>query len=379
MGMFVTTLKIEAPRALQRRQSSSRVRMMALVSAHWACLAPVHAMAGQSARLVYSRTAEASRCADEKELRQAVARRLGYDPFVAVSMNTIVAELRGDGEGLRARVYVIHDGNSAGGTRELTAPTRNCTELIAAVALAMSIAVDPDALDRAEPEPVPTVASATSTEYPPEVEPHGDELAVAKDKPAQTSAPRAATTNSKNTPASHSSVRGVSPREPGQAVALSAGIAASGATGLAPAPVFGLALNAAARMHNWALSFEPEATLPSTSSTTASGASVRAWSLGGTVSAGYCLGQLYAGALFDAVVFSARGQNVDHPNVRRPVFGSTGLRMGYAMKLTEHITLMPRLDGLLALSRMTLLLNHEDAYQTPSVFGRLGVSLDYGF
>ena len=187
-----------------------------------------------------------------------MARRLGYDPFVAVSMNTIVAELRGDGEGLRARVYVIHDGNSAGGTRELTAPTRNCTELIAAVALAMNIAVDLDALDRAEPELVTAVANAIGT--------------VAKEESAQTSAPRAATTNSKNAPASHSSIRDVSPRELGQAVSFSAGIGAAGATGLAPAPVFGLALNAAARMHNWALSFEPEATLPSTSSTTASGA-----------------------------------------------------------------------------------------------------------
>lgn len=377
MGKVVTTLRIEASRAAQRRQSSSWARIFAVVSANWVWLTPNQALAGQSARLVYSRTAEASRCANEQELRQAVARRLGYDPFVAVSMNTVVAELRGDGEGLKARVYVIHDGNSAGGARELTAPTRNCTELIAAVALAMSIAVDPDALDRPEPALVSPVVNAIGAEKPPEVAPPG--VTVANETSAETPAPRAATTNSKDTPESHPDDQGISSRKPSEAVSVSVGIAASGATGLAPAPVFGWSLIAATKLHNWAVSLEPEATLPSTSATTSSGASVRAWTLGGTVSGAYYLGQLYAGALVDAVVFSARGQNVDHPRVRHPVFWSTGLRVGYAWKVGDRITLMPRLDGLFALSRMTLQLNQQDAYKTPAFLGRIGVGLDYRF
>jgi len=44
-------------------------------------------------------------------------------------------------------VYLIHDGNTAGASRELSSPSRDCTELLAAVALAISIAVDPGAVE----------------------------------------------------------------------------------------------------------------------------------------------------------------------------------------------------------------------------------------
>lgn len=74
-----------------------------------------------------------------------------------------MAELRGDGEGLKARVYVIREGDRAGGSRELSAPTHDCTELAAAMALAISIAVDPDALDRVDATPG---ASADSVSQP---------------------------------------------------------------------------------------------------------------------------------------------------------------------------------------------------------------------
>ncbi|MGH7440137.1 MAG: hypothetical protein ACRENE_30975, partial [Polyangiaceae bacterium] len=46
-----------------------------------------------SARLVYSRTTEASSCPDEAELRKAVATRLGYDPFFSWARQTVVVQI----------------------------------------------------------------------------------------------------------------------------------------------------------------------------------------------------------------------------------------------------------------------------------------------
>jgi hypothetical protein len=60
---------------------------------------------------VYARTSDAESCDEEAAFRQAVTRRLGYAPFVAVSDNTVVTELRGDRLGLSARVFVIERGS----------------------------------------------------------------------------------------------------------------------------------------------------------------------------------------------------------------------------------------------------------------------------
>ena len=174
--------------SLKPRQQSI-VRAFALILALTTWLVPTRARAGESARLVYSRTTDASTCSDEQGLRQAVARRLGYDPFVAGSMNTVVAELRSDGDGLRARVYVIREGNSAGGLRELSSPSRDCTELLGAVALAISIAVDPDALDRVEREPATSAGSASVLEIQRGVSIRDNETLAENSKAPQPRAP----------------------------------------------------------------------------------------------------------------------------------------------------------------------------------------------
>jgi hypothetical protein len=101
------------------------------------------ALAGESARLAYVRGDGAEQCADEKGLRLAIAVRLGYDPFVAYAPKTVHADLARDGARLRARVYLAGADGRAEGTRVLFAPLDDCDKLLAAVALAVSIAIDP--------------------------------------------------------------------------------------------------------------------------------------------------------------------------------------------------------------------------------------------
>ena len=389
IGLFVTALRMETSREAICRQLPSFSSVFALVLAGAAWLMPGRAVAGQSARLVYSRTADASSCPDERGLRQAVARRLGYDPFVAASMNTVVAELRGDGEGLKARVYVIREGNQAGGSRELASPSRDCTELLAAIALAISIAVDPDALDRTEQTPAPAAGSANGVEKQPDAPAPVDAQVSRQTKPEQPPAPSAVTTNTKSPGRLPSSTPSASPSESKHMVSFSMGVAASGASGPAPWPSVGMALFASVRIRNWAFSLEPEATLPSTSTTTHSGSKARIWTIGGGASGGYFFGPLYVGVLFDAVVLNAQGlnaqgHNVDSPKKAHPLLASAGLRLGYALNLTEHLAVVARADGLIALSQLDMKLNLNSAnpdalYTTPRGFARLGLGLDYGF
>jgi hypothetical protein len=141
------------------------------------------AYAAESSRLAYLRGVGAGHCPDEKELRSAVAMRLGYDPFVAWAKTTVHAQLGRDGANLRARVYLADEDGRIRGSRELTAPVDECQNLVAAVALAISIAIDPlsatapsPARDRAghtEEAPAPAEPEVVAATPTPSVENQG--------------------------------------------------------------------------------------------------------------------------------------------------------------------------------------------------------------
>jgi len=340
---------------------------------------PSIAFAGQSARLVYSRTAEAATCSDESGLRKAVARRLGYDPFVAASMNTVVAELRGDGEGLKARVYVIRDGNLAGGARELASANRNCTELIAAVALAMSIAIDPDSLDRVEQsaasapdrDAAPENANAPPTEST--TEPTPNNIKPTSDVPRADVASKNDQRASLNQPVAN--LPQTSPR-----LAGSLGLSGFVASGFAPAPSFGVGLAGGLLVNrHWALSLEPQVTGPS-SHPSSLGPSIRVstWSYGASLALGYQSEGWYGGALFDAGQIVSKGIGVTG-NTDSSRYTAAGLRFAYRWSLNRHWALVPRADALFAFNTLNIRINGHPEYDTRRLVGRFGLALEYQF
>jgi hypothetical protein len=121
---------------------------------------PGDAVAGVSSRIIYSRVEGELSCPDESVLRAGVAQRLGYDPFVAYAKTTVVAELFRDGSKLRARAYIVDDNGERRGSRELASETDDCGQLVSALALAISIALDPMTMNLPSPPagdaPVPT-------------------------------------------------------------------------------------------------------------------------------------------------------------------------------------------------------------------------------
>src|SRR6185503_7935336 len=85
----------------------------------------------------------AEACPAEPTVRQAVAARLGYDPFFAAADKTIVARIIRNREELRATVELVDDRGMVRGVREFKAPADQCDELVETMALAISIAIDP--------------------------------------------------------------------------------------------------------------------------------------------------------------------------------------------------------------------------------------------
>jgi len=88
-----------------------------------------------------------------------VIARLGYDPFSATASRVVLTTVEQNGDELRARVDLANAEGSVQGVRELNAPAVDCTSLMRAVALSISIAIDPasalvkhEAVSNSEPE-----------------------------------------------------------------------------------------------------------------------------------------------------------------------------------------------------------------------------------
>jgi hypothetical protein len=109
-------------------------------------------------RLRYERGPGAERCPDEEALRRAVAARLGEDPFDSKLSRTFRLAIASDGARLLGSVELVVDG-VAEGRRELTADPEACAELVDAMALAVSLTINPDLVvteaQPKQPEPRP--------------------------------------------------------------------------------------------------------------------------------------------------------------------------------------------------------------------------------
>jgi hypothetical protein len=108
------------------------------------------ALALPSARLVYLRGRGTDSCPSEAEVRQAVQQRLGYDSFASNAASTMFVEVTAVTGGYTAQLKLIDGENVVRGDRALHLRGR-CAELMEAMALTISIAIDPMSVTRSGP------------------------------------------------------------------------------------------------------------------------------------------------------------------------------------------------------------------------------------
>jgi len=331
--------------------------------------------AAQAARLVYGKSSEAAACAEETALRQAVARRLGYDPFVTYATRTMVVELRGDPNGLKARLYVVEADNAAGGARELTSAAADCRDLIAAVALAISIAIDPDAADRANVD-ASDARAADATQDPKDAEAShrvgGPDPAPASGGPLPTSA--------SPTPFdSHAASSGRERSKQALAVVGVAGVGGAIASGPAPAPNVQLWALAGIRGEHWRVTLEPRIALPSSSDVPAGSAGpAKMTYYGVTLAPCYRYGGWLGCYVLDAGLAVSTGE-VAEPRTDQSFWWAQGLRAAFRWNAAPRLGIAAELDGLLAMNRIALRIDGRDAFETPGALVRFGTDVDYEF
>lgn len=132
---------------------------------------------------------EVPSCPDEEEFRARVAARLGYAPFSDEAPRALEVSFVEQREGFAARL-VLRDASGVLGERALTT-TGSCAELAEGVALAASVAIDPELLWR-EGAPSPqarAIAKAPPAPRPAELPRHPPSTTSAAGHEAVTPAP----------------------------------------------------------------------------------------------------------------------------------------------------------------------------------------------
>jgi hypothetical protein len=100
------------------------------------------ARAAASARLFYGRAPAVQGCADEAELRRAIALRVGYDPIFPMAPNSVVVSITREGGQLVADVKLTNREGVLVGSRTLKGQVAQCAELTDTIALTVAIALD---------------------------------------------------------------------------------------------------------------------------------------------------------------------------------------------------------------------------------------------
>lgn len=138
----------------------SLCRLWAIAAVGVVCwgASPSAASAEESRRraaLEYERRSGAQRCPDERIVRDGVAARLGYDPFVEEGQRRVRVIIRpkSEGAGYRARIEVRREGDSEPGVRELSTEDASCGRLARTLIFTTSLLIDPASAQRGRERP----------------------------------------------------------------------------------------------------------------------------------------------------------------------------------------------------------------------------------
>jgi hypothetical protein len=330
------------------------------------------ARAGESSRLAYLRAAGAEQCPDEQALRLAVAVRLGYDPFVAWAKTTVHAEVARAGRNLRARVYIAGEDGRARGSREIVAPPDDCTKLLAAVALAISIAIDPMSAN-AVPSPASTDSPSRAASAPSASEESTNRLeAASKPELAATLAtapkelPQAV--DQKDEPASVTH-----PDASASSARLHLGAGALASSGTAPNLAFGLSASARLNWPHVSLGLEGRYDLPASASADFGTGVVRSTLLLLSVEPCFRLSPVSLCGLASIGSLHAWGSGVAVPMDQTTLYWGGGGRAAFEWPVWGPMLLRAHADLVGNATRVTLTINNVDVWTAPALAAAVGV------
>jgi hypothetical protein len=309
-----------------------------------------------SARLVYTRAPEAASCPDETTLRNAVAARLGYDPFFPLAKQTVLIQVWRDNHRYRARLQLVDPESLTHGTRDLASDEPTCAGLFDAAALAISIAMvslpKEEAPPASSPESVPAPESGPPlpSAPPPESAPAAGSApaAVSKSAPAPSSGPSTA-----------------------PSVGFALGVDVLGVVGAEPGPTAALAAFGGLRSRMASAYVEVRADVPAATTSTVGPGRVRAWSYQVALVSCVRLGDASFCAVGAVGVLYGESTGITNPSSDSGPLVTAGVRVGYDWPLSGRFSLRTHVDAMVDLDRARLQIGGADAW-TASIVAASG-------
>jgi len=312
-----------------------------------------------SSRLVYARGPGAEGCPEQAAVREAVKKRLGYDPFFPSADKTIILRVAREPNGLRGEVELVDEHGTEVGHREFTAPTEQCMELVRAMALSVSIAIDPKSAETygAGPEGSPALDAAENGQEVP-----GNAVPEPTAVPLQRLLQHASTPPVRMVPAAPA-WRG------------SGGLGGTLPLRSLPDLTIGASAFAAIRKDRWSLAMEGELDLPG--STRVQGVELRSSSFALKVLPCAHWGLAFACQVTALRWLSATG-NASHLSGRARSL-SLGARLGAELPIRGSLAALAYADLLLTPTPVRLLSEGRELWRTPLLGGGLGIALALHF
>lgn len=322
----------------------------------------------------YLRDEGALSCPSEATLRAAVAARLGYDPFEKGAPRIVRATIETEGEGYTARVE-LQGGRDGQMVREFSTHG-SCNDLVAAIALSISLAID---AEHSATEP-PSSSAEFPTAAPPNVSKNGEPASATQAPKAvvvasQTLTPAAPGPRAElRCPICETKVveRSRSPGNSRLPFDFVAGAHAELAFGTAPATAVGASIFIQGRRKALSLGLELRVDAPA-GMDLPSGGHVQSGLVGFSLVP--CLHfQWFRGC---AVAFAGeiwgRSQNIDVPRTAIAFHGAVGLRAGFEWPRNGAWALSAHTDALALLSPVDITINGSTVvWSAPSVFATVG-------
>jgi hypothetical protein len=312
--------------------------------------------ASPTSRLVYVRGAGAESCPDEAEMRRAVATRLGYDPFRSLAQTTLTAEIHREKGVFRGRVKLVDDAGVERGARDLESRADDCSDLTTAMALSMSIAIDPLSVLR----PPPKVEEPSAAAEPPSSPP-------ASSPPSSLPPPSAPPAVDRPTSSAPS---------PDVADPARFALAAGGhvAFGIAPAPALGFRVSGEIATRRFAVGLEGRLDLPASSESSEGGRS-RTSLAGAALVPCVRVPLAWACGVLLASRVDAEAISVTAPRSDAFLFFGAGARLVTAIPLPEGFNLRIGGDALVHPVPFELTLNGRRIYRSSVVSAIAGVAV----
>jgi hypothetical protein len=301
-------------------------------------------------------------CGDADAIKAGVAARLGYEPFDDAAPDRLKVVVRRAGRNLTASIELVGADGDLKAERRLGSRIGDCAELLAALELAISIAIDPVHARAQGPAPLEAAAPAAPAAAPPA------EVEVERPVP-----PAATPASSVVIPASAPAAP-PPPAPPGKP--LSARIAAGvvGGVGSAPHRTIGAIGRAGLRRGDLSLALEGRADLPA--SVPLRVGEVRTSLLGAGLVP--CVHLRFLGACVPVTAGALRAAGHGIENSRKvTVFHLTiGVRLALAVPLSSRLSLVVQADVAAPLTEIELRVDGKELWTTPALSSALGLGLE---